>query len=295
MRHLQFPSIPQALLLLLLVVLGQLIVGLVMGVVMVVTGKDLNSLLPWFLGIGNLLVLGVAACVGWVLARRPAAQVFPLRSVAIPLLAITVLISYAGQVVLSELDNLTRLFFPPLAGIDQMMQSLTTGGSVWGSLLALVVVAPLTEELLFRGLVLQGLLTRYRPWAAAVWSAVLFAVFHLNPWQMLPALLLGLFFAWLTIRTRSLLPGILAHAAANSLPLIIASGGLAKLLPGLSNSNTATVSFQPLWLDVTAAALIVLGITALARLLPRTAEVGSEEANVAAGTAAAVEDVCIDS
>jgi hypothetical protein len=44
---------------------------------------------------------------------------------------------------------------------------------------------------------------------------VVFALFHLNPWQMVVALPLGLGFAWLVVRTGSLLPGIQSHMMAN--------------------------------------------------------------------------------
>src|ERR1051325_2429479 len=78
-----------------------------------------------------------------------------------------------------------------------------------------VLAAPLGEELFFRGLVLRGFLSRYSI-AKAVWaSAVLFAIFHLNRWQAVVALPLGLAFAWLFLRTGSLIPGIIAHATVN--------------------------------------------------------------------------------
>ena len=82
-------------------------------------------------------------------------------------------------------------------------------------LLPVVVVAPVAEELFFRGLLLRGYLARYSV-TTAVWaSAVLFAVFHLNPWQGIIALPLGLAYAWLVLHTGSVLPSMLSHAMVN--------------------------------------------------------------------------------
>jgi len=278
MRNPQFPSVPQAVLVLLAIIIGQLVLGSAVGIVIVVTKAAPNSLLVWFTGLGNLLLLGGAAWVGWLLARRPARQVFPLRPVGWEAAALVMPACWAAQVLLSELDNIIRLYFPPPAFIDQFMRELT-GSGIWGALVLLVVVAPLTEEPLFRGLLLRGFRSRHGFWAAAWWSALLFAVFHLNPWQMPAALLLGLFFAWLTLRSGSLLPAILGHAAANSLSVIAIYGSLERLIPGLVSQDTSSVVLQPRWLDASALLLFALCLAALSRLLPREEADGGETEN----------------
>jgi membrane protease YdiL (CAAX protease family) len=96
-------------------------------------------------------------------------------------------------------------------------------------LLALLVVcvAPVVEELVFRGVLLSGLASRMRiGWAIAA-SAVIFGCVHLPDfrfaWYPVPALvLLGLVLAWLRVRTRSLWPSITLHAT-NNLVAAIAS------------------------------------------------------------------------
>ena len=57
------------------------------------------------------------------------------------------------------------------------------GGPLWGALLAVVIVAPLTEELLFRGVILRGLLLHYSAPKAVIASSLMFGLVHLNPWQ----------------------------------------------------------------------------------------------------------------
>jgi uncharacterized protein len=79
----------------------------------------------------------------------------------------------------------------------------------------IVVLAPVLEELIFRGIMLKGLLKRYSPATAIVVSSVLFGVVHLNPWQFISALILGIFIGWIYYRTRSISLAIIIHAFNN--------------------------------------------------------------------------------
>lgn len=85
----------------------------------------------------------------------------------------------------------------------------------WASFATVCVVAPLLEEMLFRGLILRGFLIHYTPAQAILLQALLFAVFHFNWVQALVAFSLGLVAGWLYWRTRSLIPAIAAHALFN--------------------------------------------------------------------------------
>lgn len=84
--------------------------------------------------------------------------------------------------------------------------------------LALLVLGAVpAEEILFRGLILRGLLLRHRP-ALAVWlSALLFMAAHGNPIQFPVALMIGATAGWYYQATGSLWPGLLAHGLQNLL------------------------------------------------------------------------------
>ena len=77
------------------------------------------------------------------------------------------------------------------------------------------VLAPVLEEMLFRGLILRGFLARYPRWPAIVLSALLFGAAHLNIYQFVVGIVIGVPLGWLYERTRSLLPCIALHAAYN--------------------------------------------------------------------------------
>jgi uncharacterized protein len=81
--------------------------------------------------------------------------------------------------------------------------------------LMLVVAAPILEELIFRGIILDGLLKKYTPATAILLSSFLFGFVHLNPWQFVTAFVLGIFMGWVYNKTGSLSLTIFIHAIAN--------------------------------------------------------------------------------
>lgn len=87
--------------------------------------------------------------------------------------------------------------------------------------LGVALLAPLLEEVLFRGAI-QGALMRFfgRPWPAIILSALLFGIIHMNPVQVVYAALLGIVLGWIYYRTGSLLSVIVGHILNNSLAVV---------------------------------------------------------------------------
>ncbi len=83
------------------------------------------------------------------------------------------------------------------------------------SLITIAVSAPILEEILFRGVILRGLLKHYSPAKAIFWSAFIFGLVHLNPWQFIAALLGGSFMGFMYWKTNSIIPGIIIHFVNN--------------------------------------------------------------------------------
>ena len=87
------------------------------------------------------------------------------------------------------------------------------------ALLALLI-APVCEELFFRGFVFGGLTNRFGFWKAAVMSALLFGLVHVEPIKIFPLFILGLLLAGAYYRTRSLWSSALAHFLNNGIALL---------------------------------------------------------------------------
>lgn len=92
----------------------------------------------------------------------------------------------------------------------------------WVAVLAIVILAPIAEELFFRGVVFNAVLRERGPRLAYIGSAALFAVIHLSIVALLPIFLLGLALAWVYDRTGSLLAPIVMHAVVNGISVAIA-------------------------------------------------------------------------
>jgi len=80
-----------------------------------------------------------------------------------------------------------------------------------------VILAPILEELIFRGIVLEGFLKNYSPVKAILLTNLLFGFAHLNPWQFVGAFLMGILISWVYFKTRNLLLPVLMHFLNNLL------------------------------------------------------------------------------
>ncbi|MBW2188049.1 MAG: CPBP family intramembrane metalloprotease [Deltaproteobacteria bacterium] len=128
------------------------------------------------------------------------------------------------QIPLAEVGNLVQEVWPvsfdELARRHRLINPTTWWGGV-SVLLALVLVAPVTEELLFRGWLLQDLKEQYGARRALVWSSLLFGLVHIEPTAVLYATLGGLVLGAVALRTKSTLASIAMHAGVNALPLLL--------------------------------------------------------------------------
>lgn len=262
-----YPTFRQAIGLLGLLVLAQ-IVGSI-PLFLIFEALSINFLEnPAGIGALNLLSFGFVLHWGARQAGVPLSELFPLQPVRALLLAPMALSVIGLSAVLSEVDNLVRLVLPMPAAIAALFSELMGGThNLAGAILALVIIAPLTEELLFRGLMLRGFLRHSPAWRAVLASALLFALIHLNPWQVPGAVVLGALFGWWYVRTGSLVPCLFGHALANGLPLIYTTL-LRVRIPGYTTEFTPHVEHQPLWFTLLGVALAGGAIWVTARWLP---------------------------
>jgi hypothetical protein len=101
------------------------------------------------------------------------------------------------------------------------------GPADFALLLAVFALVPaVCEEMLFRGFLQSGLERLLgRPARAVAAGALIFGVFHLDPWRFVGIVVLGLFLGHLRSATGSLLPAIVAHAANNIVSVTLAASG----------------------------------------------------------------------
>ena len=81
------------------------------------------------------------------------------------------------------------------------------------------VLAPVAEEIFFRGFLLAALVSVVGGLRGALVSSAIFSAAHLNVGTLFPIFVMGILLSWLYLRTGSIWPPIIAHAAQNLLAL----------------------------------------------------------------------------
>ncbi len=108
-----------------------------------------------------------------------------------------------------------------------------------------VILAPIAEELAFRGAVLTALEKRSSLISTLI-SAVVFAAYHMNPTQFPYTFILGFFLAVLARRSGRLLPCVFVHAANNTLTLAASCSDTVSRITDIALPILGTVSLA--WL-----------------------------------------------
>ena len=108
--------------------------------------------------------------------------------------------------------------------------SYSSDTPLWSGMLVLYscLIAPLVEEIIFRGYILR-LLRRFGTGFAILFSALLFALYHYDFTQMLPTFVMGCFFGYMAVRYESILPVIGVHVLNN-----VVAVSLSTFSPGFS-------------------------------------------------------------
>lgn len=136
----------------------------------------------------------------------------------------------AAQIVLGAL--VLVLDVPLTSNVDGTIEAGSDRAYVIATLITAVIAAPVVEELVFRGLVLRGLLSRMGPVLAVGLQGVLFGLAHVDPvrgWGNagLVAVLsgVGIAFGVAAYLLRRLGPTVIAHAIFNGLVLVLVLTG----------------------------------------------------------------------
>ena len=257
-----YPSLAQAIWLLVVFVLVSFGLLIAAGIVVALAVGGRVAILGWAvpaLLTGSAVSYGLVLIWAWRKTRAPAREVFPFKMVRAREFWPAVLTIAGFMILLLEAIDLTRSVLPPspvpynpldiFGGLDRQF---------WAAAVYLVILGPVAEELLFRGVILRGFLSRYTVRRAVAASAVLFGAAHLVPFGVVTATILGVLFAWWRTKTGSLLLPMVGHSLHNA--LVVTTLRL-PLLGGLRMAGpTPGEIIQPLWFTVAGVLLFAAGI-----------------------------------
>lgn len=139
----------------------------------------------------------------------------PIGGAWLSVMAITV--TWASAVMCEP----SGLLLPEMPELLKNALKSMTEGPLWVSILTTAVFAPFFEEWLCRGMVLRGLLQKMHPAWAIMISAIFFALIHMNPWQGIPAFVIGCIFGIAYWKTGSLKLTMLMHMTNNLTSVIM--------------------------------------------------------------------------
>lgn len=228
----------------------------------------------------DLLLLAVCQLGGAVLAigagvlflhgsdvrLRDALDVRPVPF-AVAVLAITA--GLALQFPLSELANALAEVHPTFT-IDEEAQAalrrmvrIDSWAEAIAIPLAIVAIPAVSEELLFRGVLLPGLSRRYGTATGLVLSSLLFGAVHVMPVAVVYASVAGLVLGLVRLQTGSVLPSIAMHGAFNAVPVLLPSDVVR--IEGF-NTDGPHVYHLPVALTVGGALVAIACIAVMTRL-----------------------------
>ena len=266
-RSKPYPGFWHAVLLCVVFVGAQMAIGIVLAILDAILNLKLARH-PGAVGLINLCAFAAVLSLVWLIDRPNPREVIALRRVSA--LAIMAVFVFTGGaiILLSEVDNLFRAVLPVPRFIQELFLELGDASKhLWSSLFLLAMVAPVTEEIMLRGVILRGFLKRFGFVRAMLLSSVLFGAMHLNPWQFISATLLGMLFAWWYARTQSLVPCLIGHALANGTMVLHRS--LPFEIRGFNAGDPfASTAPQPLWFDALGFVLLAAGLWMFQRATP---------------------------
>jgi len=257
-----YPTLSESWGLVAFLMLGMLLVGMAFGFIW----PDAPQAILY--GLGMLFPLLYAFLTGGSRFRLGAKPV-SLNSANLGEISLVeyIILLFVALISISVVIEPATSFIPMPEKIKMIFEKAFVNSRTWDMILSTCIFAPLLEELLCRGLIMRGMLANGKSARSAIlWSAFIFALIHLNPWQSVPAFVLGAFFGWVYWKSGSLWSTIALHAVNNGISAFIArtwpelgmDSGLIDILP----TGTYIVIY------IASLALLFAAISLLNRKLP---------------------------
>jgi membrane protease YdiL (CAAX protease family) len=215
-----YPTILQGIHLVILYIFVQTIVDFPLALLDYYNGTEYlyHPIKKIALGVGSVVFI---LLYGIKKSKAPVLEIFPVKRFN-PLVFIPVATFIWGAHNFLEVANVwVEKIIPSPPWFWELFEKIFEGDYGWtGAFLKVAVVAPIIEELIFRGLIFNGFKKNYNGFVAVFMSALLFSLFHLNPWQLPGTFVLGLLLGWLMLRTNNIFVAILGHSINNAWVLL---------------------------------------------------------------------------
>ncbi len=139
----------------------------------------------------------------------------------LPVVGFTAAIGFNQVMSLTQLEKIDKLYQ------DASQMIFDENVPMWLTIVATSVMAPIVEELLFRGLIYKRMRNHVSPLFSSLISATMFGLIHGNLVQFIYAFLVGMIICWVYETFKSIWAPIIFHAGANLIAVLIS-----EFLPG---------------------------------------------------------------
>ena len=183
-------------------------------IILFIVNKDKTNIEPSQMPFFNTIVF-ISVTLGEYLVIRKTMKTlgltgFPLKKLSVFIVFLLIAFVLFGASLIGEFTSFLNL--PDIVKWHEMSKfDIIIGG---------IILAPILEEILFRGIILEGLLRTYSQEKAIAFSAIIFGIIHFNPPQIVGATIIGFFLGWLYVKSKSILPSIMVHFFNNSLAFL---------------------------------------------------------------------------
>jgi membrane protease YdiL (CAAX protease family) len=195
-------------------------------------------------------------------------RILAWRNVPLAVFASVMVMYYGFEIVASELRNLFLMILP----IPEGFFSDWYWEDIFHEILAHSLFPGFSEEILFRGIIAYGFYKVYPLRKAILLSALLFGIYHMNPWQAVSAFYGGILFGWLYWRYKSIWLCMFLHAYHNALVYMPFD------LPYVQNEYYEFTR-HPVWFDLLGLLLFGLGLLSVI-VLSRKGNADEENAEI---------------
>jgi membrane protease YdiL (CAAX protease family) len=255
-----YPGIKNAIFLCLIFFGLEIGIGIILWIIIYISEIEKESILYQIVTIlMNILITGLVIFIGYKKSHKKFDEVFVFNDVSSNLwIAITVFM--CGFIILaSEINNVLIYFLPIPKFFEKTFETMLDSEYIFISVLSVAIVPAFVEELLFRGVILNGFKDNYSQKKAIIVSSLLFGIVHLNPWQFVTASLFGIASAWVCLKMKSLTLSIYMHLLNNTAVVFARKARDIIPIKGF-NSGPSVHTFQPLWFDALGIVLASIGI-----------------------------------
>jgi len=156
--------------------------------------------------------------------QKPILKSLRINSVSIKTIKYSFIFSLGILIIIDALDRIIHSIIPTpdyIIDLGHIMQPESTLGYIF-LFLAVVIVAPIGEEVLFRGFLQKFLEEHWKDITRAVLvTSLFFAMIHFNPFWTIQIYLLGVVLGFLSWKTKSVIPSIILHSLNNGTAYIL--------------------------------------------------------------------------